>query len=673
MSISGDTAIVGAWVNRNYRGAAYVYRFDGTSWVQEQKLTASDAAAGDLFGYAVSIDGDWALVGAQAEAGTTGSAYMFRFNGSSWVQEQKLTASDGGVGDWFGDAVSINGNTALIGANGDAGDTGSAYVFHYDGSSWEQQQKLTASDAAAGDWFATSVSLTSDTALIGSPRHDNFSEAAYLFVRDGSHWVQDQKLTDKYAADYDWFGYSVAIDGGTRVVGSSFDDDHGSASIFQLSGKRVLSADFEAGDTLTITTTTPGGGAGEPVNYLNPSLELYDPSGLLVSEDDNSAGDGRNARITYVVPTGKPGTYQMVVNGITGSGDYTLSINGASSSHQLPIVVGSTPADGIMLAEPPNTLQLTLSEAVRVDTLDPNDLSIDSGATVSDVELLDGKTILVSLNVPDVDGTYTYTLHAGAIVDLQGQPNPEYQASFDLDRTGPRIVDCTSMADWPVNHADLSFSEEIDPATFTKADVAITDPDGQPVTVGNVQQLGSNQYRIYFSPQTTLGIYELQVGPDVSDPIGNWMDQDSDGILGESPDDEYPGTLRIVDPRARILRHGPTEPSVGPLDKIRFEFGRPMDQNSFSLAEDVVSFTGPAGSTSTSGYQWIDDLTLEVAFQPQYVAGAYELIVGPDILDFQGNPMDQDWDTTAGEPTQDQYAAGFAVAALVLPWTRTVT
>ncbi len=160
VSISGDTAIVGAhWDDDNGSdsGSAYVFHFDGSQWIQQQKLTANDATSGDRFGVSVSISDDTAIVGTHfgdGGAASSGSAYIFRFDGSQWVQQQKLVADDAAEYDGFGYSVSISGDIAIVGAyvdDDDGWNSGSAYVFHFDGSQWVQQQKLTADDAAAGD------------------------------------------------------------------------------------------------------------------------------------------------------------------------------------------------------------------------------------------------------------------------------------------------------------------------------------------------------------------------------------------------------------------------------------------------------------------------------------------------------------------------------------------
>ena len=130
VSISGNTAVVGAYGNSG-KGAAYILTRSGTSWSQQAKLTASDGASGDTFGSSVSISGDTAVVGAYLKNSQTGAAYVFTRSGTSWSQQAKLTASDGASGDYFGSSVSISGNTAVVGVNGKTFSAGAAYLYSY--------------------------------------------------------------------------------------------------------------------------------------------------------------------------------------------------------------------------------------------------------------------------------------------------------------------------------------------------------------------------------------------------------------------------------------------------------------------------------------------------------------------------------------------------------------
>jgi cyclophilin family peptidyl-prolyl cis-trans isomerase len=252
VSISGDCAIVGAWLNdttATNAGAAYIfYRHQGGTnhWGQQARLNAADATLQDRFGWSVSINGEYAIIGAIGDepyGDYSGSAYIFRHNGTSWAQQAKLTASDGAKLDNFGYSVAIDGHYAIVGAskNDDNGtDSGSAYIFEpnkIDPNNWEQKTKITASDAAASDYFGCSVAIGGGHALVGAygnDDHGSSSGSAYIFepnVLNPNNWDQKMKLTAPDAAAGDYFGYSVAIGTGRRaIVGAYGNDDSGSES-----------------------------------------------------------------------------------------------------------------------------------------------------------------------------------------------------------------------------------------------------------------------------------------------------------------------------------------------------------------------------------------------------------------------------------------------------------
>ena len=237
VSIYEDTAIIGAFGG----DSAYVFTTTtGVAWTEQQKLTASDAAPGDQFGYSVSIYGDSAIVGARLDddaGSSSGSAYVFTRSGTNWTEQQKLTASDAAAEDLFGTSVSIYGDSAIIGAPFDVAG-GSAYVFTRSGTTWTQQAKLTADDAAASDKFGTSVSIYGDSAIIGAPFDNGASGAAYVYTRSGTNWTQQQKLTASDAAGGDDFGTSVSIYGNSAIVGAPDDDTgRGSAYVFNYTSQ----------------------------------------------------------------------------------------------------------------------------------------------------------------------------------------------------------------------------------------------------------------------------------------------------------------------------------------------------------------------------------------------------------------------------------------------------
>ena len=238
VSISGDYAVVGANLdddNGDGSGSAYVFKRTGSSWTQEAKLLPSDGAASDNFGVSVSISGDYAVVGAESDDVNgfhSGSAYVFIRSGTSWAQEAKLLPSDGAVEDHFGVSVSISRDYAIVGSVGDNNYSGSAYVFKRTGTSWAQEAKLLPSDGAAVDLFGSSVSISGDYAVVGADGDDNgiSSGSAYVFKRTGTSWAQEAKLLAADGAAGDVFGWSVSVSGDYAVVGAFGDDDNGDAT-----------------------------------------------------------------------------------------------------------------------------------------------------------------------------------------------------------------------------------------------------------------------------------------------------------------------------------------------------------------------------------------------------------------------------------------------------------
>jgi hypothetical protein len=235
VSISGDYAIIGAYQdddNGADSGSAYVFKRSVTSWNQQAKLTAADGAADDEFGFSVSVSGDYAVVGARYDD-DNGSAYIFKRGGTNWPQQAKLIATDGAEGDSFGSSVSISGACAIVGAFGDDSYAGSAYIFKRYSRNWSEQAKLTSSDAATGDWFGWSVSVSGDYAIVGA-RYDDDNEdssgSAYIFKRNGISWYEQAKLLASDGAFDDEFGISVAISSDYAIVGALYDDDNGSRS-----------------------------------------------------------------------------------------------------------------------------------------------------------------------------------------------------------------------------------------------------------------------------------------------------------------------------------------------------------------------------------------------------------------------------------------------------------
>src|SRR5579884_2446381 len=320
----GSTAVIGAPDSTgDSAGAAYVFAHSSTGWSQQTKLTASDAAAGEWFGYSVALYGSTAVVGAPFRNGNLGAAYTFVDSSGSWSQQAELTASDAASGDEFGNSVAIYGTTAIIGAYNKSSATGAAYMFvhptqqaeltdpaasdRYFGNSvaisgltavvgapagggsgdayvfidsggrWSQQAKLTASDAAAGDHFGVSVALYGSTAVVGAPDKNSQSGAAYVFTRSGTTWSQQAELTDPAAAGGDVFGDQVAIYGSTVVIGASGTNSRsGAAYVFVHS-----TTGWSQQAKLTASDGAPSDGFGN-------SVAIYGTTAVIGAYDKNS-------------------------------------------------------------------------------------------------------------------------------------------------------------------------------------------------------------------------------------------------------------------------------------------------------------------------------------------------------------------------------------------------
>lgn len=201
------------------------------------KILAGDGASDDSFGQSVGIYGDTIVVGSIAdltpEGQNEGAAYVFTRDGDNWNQEARLTASDASSYDVFGLSAAVYGDTAIVGApSADLSpektqDEGAAYIFVRNAMTWTQQVKLQAADASSGDEFGTSVDIDGDTAVVGAWRDDangNLSGSAYIFVRNGDQWTEQKKLIASDGGPSENFGEMVAIDGDTVIIGSETND-----------------------------------------------------------------------------------------------------------------------------------------------------------------------------------------------------------------------------------------------------------------------------------------------------------------------------------------------------------------------------------------------------------------------------------------------------------------
>ncbi|HZJ72843.1 MAG TPA: FG-GAP repeat protein [Planctomycetota bacterium] len=336
VAADGDTLVVGAFDERSgatgvdgdqsddgtfHAGAVYVYVRGGAGWVQQAYLKASNTEEGDEFGDAVAIAGDTLVIGAfgedSAASGVDGSqgngltnsgaAYVFVRDGSGWSQQAYLKASNPGSFDLFGHSLAISGDTIVIGAeqeNGIAGDSGAAYVFVRDGSTWTQQAYLKASNADPSDRFGIAVDVDGDTIVVGAfgedsgatgvdgPQDDesaSSSGAAYVFTRQGEVWTQQAYLKASNTDDGDGFGMAVTVSGDTIVVGAPGED----CSSTGVNGHQTNNDAGSAGSAYVFTRTAGSWSQQAYVKASNTSGGDQFGEAVSVSGDALVVGAGR--------------------------------------------------------------------------------------------------------------------------------------------------------------------------------------------------------------------------------------------------------------------------------------------------------------------------------------------------------------------------------------------
>ena len=520
VAVDGDTAVVGAYEDESEKGAAYVLAKDSSgAWSQVAKLTASDGEAGDIFGWSVAVDWDTVVVGARYDD----SAYVFTKPGTGWAtatETAKLTASDGVVGDWFGQSMAVDGDTVVVGASEDDG-SGSAYVFTKAADSvWTdatQTAKLTASDGDDFDEFGKSVAVDGDTVVAGAPNNDGYG-SAYVFIKPAAGWddaTQTAKLTPgatddgaaglagtfgaAVAVDGDtvvvgasaysgsqgrayvftkpsggWedaertaelatsdaeknqFGWSVAVDGNTVVVGAHTDDasdsvnDSGSVYVFTKATDSVW-----ADATETVKLTATDGASGEQFGW-----SIAAGGGTVVVGahwDDDKGADSGSAYVYGVsgwtaMPDSEAGatnaTY-YTVNDLTNEEEYGFWIRARNT-------VGASEASDPVTATPVNTTPTAVDDATT--TAEGTAVDIDVVANDTDLE---GDTLQVTSVTMPSNGTAV--IKPGSATTITYTPNSSFHGSDSFTYvasdgnggtdTGTVNVTVTAVDDEPANRS----------------------------------------------------------------------------------------------------------------------------------------------------------------------------------------------------------------------------
>lgn len=350
VAISGETIVVGAYQEASSAtggegdnsataaGAAYVFVRSGSNWSQQAYLKASNAGAGDQFGYAVAISGETIVVGAHHEdsnatggegdnsATNAGAAYVFVRSGNAWSQQAYLKASNTEGGDQFGISVGISGDTVVVGAWGEDGsatggesnnsatNAGAAYIFTRSGSAWSQQARLKASNAEANDFFGEAVAISGETVVVGAWGEDSSatggesdnsaseSGAAYAFTRNGSVWSQQARLKASNAEANDQVGYAVAISGETVVLGAAGEDSsamgsEGDNSVSAAGAAYVFTRNGSDWSQLARLKAS-NAGAGDEFGYAVGISGGTVVVGARWEDSNGSGGEGNNSALS---------------------------------------------------------------------------------------------------------------------------------------------------------------------------------------------------------------------------------------------------------------------------------------------------------------------------------------------------------------------------------------
>ncbi|MFK8011132.1 MAG: Ig-like domain-containing protein [Marinicellaceae bacterium] len=230
-SLSGDTLLVSSLYDRDYgisSGSAYIFDFSNTTWTESTKLRGDTGGQYNSFGNSVSVSGDLAVIGVQTEDDNglkSGAAYVYALKSGSWVQEDRLTASDGISNHFFGGNVDIDGERIVVSAVNDnqvANTAGAVYIYDKDINGVWVETKIVASDGTNFDRFGTDLSLDGDILVVGSEDDENGTRAgsAYVFEKKSGAWVELVKLLPSDIVANDYFGRSVSIDKNVLVIGA---------------------------------------------------------------------------------------------------------------------------------------------------------------------------------------------------------------------------------------------------------------------------------------------------------------------------------------------------------------------------------------------------------------------------------------------------------------------
>ncbi|MDD3814226.1 MAG: FG-GAP repeat protein [Desulfocapsaceae bacterium] len=435
-------------------------------WIQQFKLTASDGASSDNFGWSISISGNTIIVGSPEDddnGSDAGSAYVFEKPAEGWAamtQTAKLTASDGATSDHFGRTVSISNDTIVVGApyDDDNGLTsGSAYVFVKPASGWvdtTQTAKLTAGDGAAGDFFGNSVSVSGDVIVVGASEDDDNggeSGSAYVFEKPVSGWgdmTQTAKLTASDGDLSDHFGGSVSISGDVIAVGAGFDDDKGRDSGSAYVYVKPISGWADMTQTAKLTASD-----GAEYDYLGShSISISDETVVVGATFDDDNGGNSGSAYVYVKPLAGWGDMAQTAKLTASDGDMWDQFGESVSINGNTIVIGAIGDDdkgsgsgSVYVFKKPLSGWTTMTEAAKLTATD-GQMSDQFGISVA----TDGDVIIAGAYYDDDNGAESGSAYInfikGTVYAFSGT-----NGSLDVSTPSPQTVEYYSTTQFTFN------------------------------------------------------------------------------------------------------------------------------------------------------------------------------------------------------------------------------
>ncbi len=612
VSVYNNTAVIGAHFDNN-NGSAYVFEYSSGTWSQKAKLVAgNDAAANDRFGSSVSVYNNTAVIGAHFDD-NKGSAYVFEYSSGTWSQKAKLVADDAAAGDRFGYSVSVYNNTAVIGADSDDDNgptSGSAYVFEYSSGTWSQKAKLVADDADADDRFGYSVSVYNNTAVIGAYRDDDGnsdSGSAYVFEYSSGTWSQKAKLVADDADADDRFGYSVSVSDGIAVIGAYRDDDGNSDS----GSAYVFSVDSTS-PTPTITSSDGASGSttnADPINFsisFDEAVTGFASGDVTVSGTANPglvtgfAGSGMGP-YTFTIAPGSEGTVIIDVaadaatdaagNGNTAAARFTITSDTTSPT---PTITSSDGASGSTTNADPINFSISFDEAVT--GFASGDVTVSGTANPGLVTGFAGSGMgpYTFTIAPGSEGTVIIDVAADAATDAAGNGNTaaaRFTITSDTTSPTPTITSSDGASGSTTNADPINFSISFDEAVtgFASGDVTVSGT-ANPGLVTGFAGSGMGPYTFTIAPGSE-GTVIIDVAADAAtDAAGN----------GNTAAARFTITSDTTSPTPTITSSDGASGSTTNADPINFSIS--FDEAVTGFASGDVTVSGTANPGLVTGF-----------------------------------------------------------------------